>query len=314
MITVCHILHLCRQTPGYCRRETWPYTLLQIPTSSTESELKSRYEELRAHLRTLLYQIRGASAAIKELDFAMSMYKESLKDKKPEDAGKTTEKGNATAGDGGGDIDDDDLYAARSREFKKLRREIFTVLPQQPHFNPLPKYCPSVRNEMKLGFDMNFVKLTQKLQNLGDDQILSPEEEETISGELANLEEMGYDLMKLKERFELLVRVKTLAKEDESYEEKRKNLEVKINAERGHLEKVQCRIAELKSEKDVLEAKHYNFKSEMASFKSKLGKFVQHGVKNEEDISAAAFSSNSRPLLVANLIELTVKEILVRMN
>lgn len=275
IISLCEILHICktfenRKFPG---RDVWPYTLLQIPTSSTDSEVKSRYETLRAHLATVrsCHHIRGTAEAIRDLDLAMSMYNkknnsvENRKRKADDDIAIGEENAAADGGGGG----DDNPYAARSPEFNKLRKHIFTALPQQPHFSPLAKYCPSVRQEMKLGFDMIFIKLTQKLQNLGD---LSQEHEDTIKGELSNLEEMGYDVMKLRERFDLLVRVKTISKNDESYQDKIKNLDGKIRGEMLHLAEVQCRISKLKSEKQVVEAQYYSFKSEMASLKSKLSK------------------------------------------
>lgn len=125
---------------------------------------------------------------------------------------------------------------------------------------------------MKSEIEMIFMNLTQKLQNLGGGQILSNKQEDTIRGELSDLEEMGYDVMKLRERFDLLVRVKTISKNDESYEDKIKNLDGKIRDEMLQLANVQCRISKLKSEKQVVEAQHYSFKSEMASLKSKLSK------------------------------------------
>lgn len=94
--------------------------------------------------------------------------------------------------------DDEDLISCRSHEFKRLRNQIFSVLLKNPHYQPLPKYCPSVTKEMKSGFDVICVKLTQKIQKLGDTpEFLTYEEE--IREELGSLEEMGYDVQKMKD-------------------------------------------------------------------------------------------------------------------
>lgn len=138
-------------------------TLFKIPSSSTESEVKSRYDTLRDHLVTVRYhQIRGTEDAIKELDLAMSMYKENYpkldrKRKAPsphtsededeytyaaqspedgdEDENRATDEENAASDDGGGDSDDDeDDDDVRSPGYKKLRKHIYTALQQKPPF------------------------------------------------------------------------------------------------------------------------------------------------------------------------------------
>ncbi|XP_026396301.1 DUF724 domain-containing protein 5-like [Papaver somniferum] len=163
------------------------------------------------------------------------------------------------------DASDDDLIASRSHDFKTLRRQIFSVLPQNPHYQPLSKYCPSVQQEMKSGFDVIFVKLTQKIQELGDTPEFLTHEEE-IKAEICNLEDMGYDVKKVKDRFNLLV---TLAKEDQAIE---KQLNAPSSDEMVQLRRIQFRISELEKENESSKAHRNTLKSEIAALKSKQDK------------------------------------------
>ncbi|XP_026455991.1 late secretory pathway protein AVL9-like [Papaver somniferum] len=167
---------------------------INIPSSSTESEVESRYQTLRAHLVTVrCHQIRGTDNAIKELDLAMSsMYKENYP--------KVDRKRRAPSRYISEDEDEDEYtYAAQSAEDED--------------------------------------------ENKATDEENADSDDDDGGG--------GGD-------------------SDESYEDKIKNLDGKIREEMLQLANVQCRISKLKSEKQVVEAQHCSFKSEMASLKSKL--------------------------------------------
>ncbi|MCL7047630.1 hypothetical protein MKW94_000425, partial [Papaver nudicaule] len=95
------------------------------------------------------------------------------------------------------------LSSALCPQLNLLYDQIFTALPQVPHFNPLSKYSENIREGIKQGYDIAFVKLVERFQNFADPATFLAEVED-LNREFKEFEEVGYDLTKVKERFNLL--------------------------------------------------------------------------------------------------------------
>ncbi|XP_026436790.1 uncharacterized protein LOC113334795 [Papaver somniferum] len=151
MLTVCKILHKSQTFQPQPDEESWPYDLLQIPSSSTLLQVEYRYKNLLNDLVLLkdrkFLLAKSASFAAKFLRQAMSAYDRyrvivPSDDDDEEDGGDGTGDDEAAADDGnGGNGDDaeeedsnDDPLAARSPEFKKLRTGTYL---QHHHNNPI---------------------------------------------------------------------------------------------------------------------------------------------------------------------------------
>ncbi|MCL7046046.1 hypothetical protein MKW94_020282, partial [Papaver nudicaule] len=74
-------------------------------------------------------------------------------------------------------------------------------MPQNPHYKPLDNYCASVGDGIKVGLDVVFIDLAQKLRSSVE---LSSDDVEEYIAQLSELEEMGYDCTRLWERFDSL--------------------------------------------------------------------------------------------------------------
>ncbi|KAI3935619.1 hypothetical protein MKW92_018866 [Papaver armeniacum] len=103
----------------------------------------------------------------------------------------------------------DHRSSSLSPELKIFYDQVFTALPQTPHFNPLANISSSenIKEGIKLGYDIAFLNLVMKFHNIGDPcAFLSEAEEESCTKEFKEFEDMGYDLTKIKEKFNLLKR------------------------------------------------------------------------------------------------------------
>ncbi|KAI3924242.1 hypothetical protein MKW98_032443, partial [Papaver atlanticum] len=120
-----------------------------------------------------------------------------------------------------------------SPELKLLYDQVFKALPQTPHFNPLEKLSctENMKEGLKLGLDVFFLHLIMKLCKPVDPfTFLS--EVESYTKEFKGFEEYGYDLTKVKDRFNLLKRraeqEKPLKDEVEKLEKEEKDGEANI--------------------------------------------------------------------------------------
>lgn len=134
-------------------------------------------------------------------------------------------------------------------------------MPQNPHLKPLEKYPPSARKGMKLMFDLDFTNLAEKLQESVD-----PLEFYAKAGEytwqMTTLEEMGYNVVKLKQKFDVLSKISVIGKanrdEIEETREKIRVLEAEASANQKRIQDLETEVQqlkdELKSEDEEIEA------------------------------------------------------------
>ncbi|XP_026458376.1 DUF724 domain-containing protein 1-like [Papaver somniferum] len=126
-----------------------------------------------------------------------------------------------------------------SPELKLFYDQIFTSLPQTPHLNPLKKFTSeNMKQGVKLGWDIAFLNFVKKFRNLVDPtRFLS--KVESLTEELEEFGKLGYDVTKVRERFNLLKnraeQDKTLKEKAEKLEEAKKEKQAEIEEEKFHL-------------------------------------------------------------------------------
>lgn len=84
--------------------------------------------------------------------------------------------------------------------------EVFKKLPQNPNFQPLMKCKELKREGAAIAHMMNFVYVVEKISKLQEND--SRQDLESIMEELAELEEMGFDVKVIRGRVTELVQVK----------------------------------------------------------------------------------------------------------
>ncbi|XP_026429508.1 DUF724 domain-containing protein 5-like [Papaver somniferum] len=90
-----------------------------------------------------------------------------------------------------------------SPELKVLDDQVFEQIPQIPHFLPLSNFSEKIKQGIKLGLDLSFVRFVQKLQN-SDDPSIFLDQLENHTTELDDFEHMGYEVTKLRVRLNVL--------------------------------------------------------------------------------------------------------------
>lgn len=90
-----------------------------------------------------------------------------------------------------------------SPQVNLLHDQVFTSLPQSPHFNPLANLSESIREGIKHGSDIAFLNLVMKFQDFVDVYTFLSEVE-CYEKEFMEFEEMGYDLTEIRKRFNQL--------------------------------------------------------------------------------------------------------------
>lgn len=172
-----------------------------------------------------------------------------------------------------------------SDEFETTKKEVFRTFPnQKPHFKPLEKYSPSIRDAMKVALELDFVHLattfTQAVdpveffKGIGD-----------YSSQLSTLEEMGYDVKKIWEKFDEL---RSIAADEivnrenkEELKSKMKDLEVKAHF-------TENRLSELRKEMILLEANAKTQETETQNLKSKVRRCTLKEQENLVNFRTAA--------------------------
>ncbi|XP_026389328.1 DUF724 domain-containing protein 7-like [Papaver somniferum] len=146
-------------------------------------------------------------------------------------------------------------------DFITSQEKLFQIMPQNPHLKPLEKDPPSARKGMKLMFDLDFTNLAEKLQESVD-----PLEFYAKAGEytwqMTTLEEMGYNVVKLKQKFDVLSKISVIGKanrdEIEETREKIRVLEAEASANQKRIQDLETEVQqlkdELKSEDEEIEA------------------------------------------------------------
>ncbi|KAI3889086.1 hypothetical protein MKW92_051091 [Papaver armeniacum] len=136
-------------------------------------------------------------------------------------------------------------------DFITSQEKLFQIMPQNPHLKPLEKYPPSARKGMKLMFDLDFTNLAEKLQESVD-----PLEFYAKSGEytwqMTTLEEMGYNVVKLKRKFDILSKISVIGKanrdEIEVIREKIRVMEAEASANQKRIQDLEMEVQQLKDE------------------------------------------------------------------
>lgn len=108
-----------------------------------------------------------------------------------------------------------------SPEFKTTRDHLFKIMPQEPHLQPLEKNSPTALKGFRLVLDIDFVNLALKLSGPVDPGEFSKGIEEYAS-QLSTFEQNGYNVVKLREKFDKLRKISDEEKRSrENMQEKR---------------------------------------------------------------------------------------------
>ncbi|XP_026452322.1 DUF724 domain-containing protein 5-like [Papaver somniferum] len=123
-----------------------------------------------------------------------------------------------------------------SHELRLLYDQIFTALPQTPHFNPLGNLSSdNFKEGIKLGYDISFINLVMKFGDFVDLNTFLLSDVESYTKEFKEFEEMGYDVSKLRNRFNQLnikaEQDKELKNAMEKLEEEDKHRKAKIESQ-----------------------------------------------------------------------------------
>ncbi|XP_026383792.1 DUF724 domain-containing protein 10-like [Papaver somniferum] len=130
-------------------------------------------------------------------------------------------------------------------ESKLAHDQVFTELPQSPHFSPLESFrSENIKEGIKLGCDLAFLFLVQKLRNLNDSSHF-PSEVASLTAEFEWFEELGYDLTKIKQRFNLL---KRRAEEEKGWKNEVVKLEQEKQEKKESVEEKEFLLVELANE------------------------------------------------------------------
>lgn len=170
-----------------------------------------------------------------------------------------------------------------SAEFKTRRDNLFKIMPQKPN----------------LLMDRDFVALAQKLSETVDPVEFLDQVEEN-SSQLAVLEENGYDVGMLRERFDKLRRMSEDLKRSretlEECEERRKDAEVKVcftskklDALKKELELLKATVKAQRNEIETLESMEMSFVEDRNMILQDLISRISTLVEEEEFLVALLF-------------------------
>ncbi|RZC89766.1 hypothetical protein C5167_035763 [Papaver somniferum] len=130
-----------------------------------------------------------------------------------------------------------------SPDLRSLYQQVFTSFPQNPHFNPLSNFTEETKEGLKLGLDVSFVNFVKKFHIPVEEPSVFLAEVETYTKQLAEFENMGYDVTKLKERLNLLRRRaeqhKALKFAIDELQEEEKEKEAKVEAQEFRLKEIE---------------------------------------------------------------------------
>ncbi|KAI3874893.1 hypothetical protein MKW98_019466 [Papaver atlanticum] len=142
-----------------------------------------------------------------------------------------------------------------THEYRNLRDDLFTAMPQNPHYKPLEKFSAGVCENIKVGLDAVFINLALKMVKLSSPiELSSSDVQEEFIATLTQLEEMGYDCAKLWVKFDTLRAISAegegVSLRLEETTSKRRNKQVEATMTRTRIYELE---AELKKLKAVLE-------------------------------------------------------------
>ncbi|KAI3941827.1 hypothetical protein MKW92_020368 [Papaver armeniacum] len=157
-----------------------------------------------------------------------------------------------------------------TNEYQKLRDDLFRAMPQNPHYKPLEKFSAGVCENIKVGLDVVFIDLAQKMVELSSPlELSSSDVQEEYIATLSQLEEMGYDCAKLWAKFDTL---REILEEQEGVELKleditsdRRNKEVQATITHTRISELKAKLKKLKAvsktEKEEIETLEFTERS-----------------------------------------------------
>ncbi|KAG9446508.1 hypothetical protein H6P81_012636 [Aristolochia fimbriata] len=164
---------------------------------------------------------------------------------------------------------DDDLVLDQNRclspELRALRDQLFSAVPQNPHYYPLEVHGSEIREGMKLGLDIAFVLLSEKIRNV--DPINFREGKDGFGNHLSELETMGYNVSKLRERLNSL---DSIWKKEEVVLDTIASLQAEVKDEMAELDAATKKVNRLKTHITELSNEMNQTKDEMESTKSHI--------------------------------------------
>ncbi|XP_026380770.1 DUF724 domain-containing protein 7-like [Papaver somniferum] len=172
-----------------------------------------------------------------------------------------------------------------SPELKIFYDQVFTALPQTPHFNPLENFrSMNIKEGIKVGCDIAFLNLVMKFHNLVDPSSFLSDEQK-FTEEFNEFEKLGYELSKIRERFNLLKRraeqEKALKDEAEKLEKEKKEREEKVEEKEFLLLELAAETAKVGNEVKME-------RSEIESIDFKRRKIMETSNMNENEFRKLA--------------------------
>ncbi|KAI3948145.1 hypothetical protein MKX01_014744 [Papaver californicum] len=175
-----------------------------------------------------------------------------------------------------------------SPELRILYQQVFTSFPQNPHFNPLSNFTEETKEGLKLGLDVSFITFVKKFHIPVDEPSVFLAEVETYTKQLAEFENMGYDVSKLKERLNLLRRRaeqhKALKFAIDELQEEEKEKEAKVETQ-------EFRLKEIEEETKRITKSLQLQKIEIENVNMKKRKIMEDSTKNMNEFKR--FANNS---------------------
>ncbi|KAI3890464.1 hypothetical protein MKX03_025006 [Papaver bracteatum] len=175
-----------------------------------------------------------------------------------------------------------------SPDLRSLYQQVFTSFPQNPHFNPLSNFTEETKEGLKLGLDVSFVNFVKKFHIPVEEPSVFLAEVETYTKQLAEFENMGYDVSKLKERLNLLRRRaeqhKALKFAIDELQEEEKEKEAKVEAQ-------EFRLKEIEEENKRITKALQLQKIEIENVNMKKRKIMEDSSRNMSEFKR--FASNS---------------------
>ncbi|XP_068644783.1 DUF724 domain-containing protein 3-like [Aristolochia californica] len=152
-----------------------------------------------------------------------------------------------------------------SSEFKTLRDQLFSADPQDPHYHPLSVHGSEIREGIKLGLDIAFILLSEKIRNVEPSSFR--EGKESFRNLLSELEMMGYNINKLRDRLNVL---EEILEKEETFLDTITKLQAEVKDKKAEVDAVTEKVTCLKSHITELNKEINKAKDEMKSTKSHI--------------------------------------------
>ncbi|XP_068666783.1 DUF724 domain-containing protein 1-like [Aristolochia californica] len=184
-----------------------------------------------------------------------------------------------------------------SPEIRTLKNQVFSALPQDPHYRPLLTYGSEIRNWMIIGLEMAFVNISEKIRNLAPQDLKSGNA--NFFKELAELEDMGYNVQKLRTRLETLGEIveqhQASLDAAEKMEVVAKEWEIELGVSEVKVSVLSKRIAELEAEMkksmekmEAAQALIDNHKSKVENLNLEIAQLNEASLETQSEFASVA--------------------------